>query len=105
MKESNIITYYNAICEDLQIKPVRILFCNVAKGGACITHNTKGKISNIQIDLKRCKDIEYALLHETAHQILITKNNNFSHNATFKRLEKKLVEKYLYSGFSSLLYK
>lgn len=103
MNKENIKAYYEAICKDLKIQPVPVKFCNVAKGGACIQHDTKGKIFNIQIDLKRCSDIEYAVLHETAHQVLILKNNNFTHNSTFKKLEANLMDKYMYTKFTNVL--
>ena len=104
MNESKVLNYYNAICKDLKIEPVKLEFVKVKFGGACITHNSKGLIYSIQLDLKNCKDIEYGILHEIAHKILIRKNNNFSHNTTFKNLEKRLIEKYLYSKFSNLLF-
>jgi hypothetical protein len=104
MNQSNVLNYYNAICKDLKIETVNLRFTNVSKGGACIVHNSKGLITEIQIDLKRCNDVERGVLHEVAHKILIRKNNNFSHNTTFKNLEKKLIEKYFYSKFSNLLF-
>ena len=104
MKKENIQNYYNAICKDLKIEPVKLEFKKVGRAGACIVHNSKGLIYSIQIDINNCSDIERGVLHETAHKILIRKNNNFSHNTTFKNLEKKLIEKYFYSKFSNLLF-
>lgn len=105
MEATKVQNYYSAICKDLKIEPVKLEFVKVKFAGACIAHNSKGLIYSIQIDLKNCGDVERGILHETAHKILIRKNNNFSHNATFKNLEKKLIEKYFYSKFSNLLYK
>lgn len=104
MDQSNIKNYYKELCKELKIKELPILFKSVARGGACIEHDGKGRIFGISIDMKRCKDIERAILHETAHQILITKNNNCTHNATFRKLENKLIDNYFYSNFSVLLY-
>lgn len=104
MNKDKIVKYYQALCKELNINPVPIVFTRVARGGACIQHDTKGKIFNIQFDLSRCKDIEYAMYHELAHQILIVKNNNFTHNRTFKNLECKLNETYMYSKLSAILY-
>jgi hypothetical protein len=104
MNQSNVLSYYNAICKDLKIEPTKIVFTNVARGGACIVHSN-GIVKCIQIDLKRCYDIERGVLHEVAHKILIRKNNNFSHNTTFKKLENKLIDKYFYSEISNLLNK
>lgn len=105
MNESKVLNYYNAICKDLKIETVKLSFVKVKFAGACIVHNSKGLVFEIQIDLKNCNDVERGILHEIAHKILIRKNNNFSHNTTFKNLEKKLIEKYFYSKFSNLLYK
>lgn len=104
MNKQNIINFYNALCKDLKIEPVKINFKKVGKGGACIVHNKLGKIFSIDLDLNNCSDIEYALYHEISHQILILKNNNFSHNKTFKNLEARLNEKYMYSKFSKILW-
>ncbi len=104
MEAIKVQSYYNAICKDLKIEPVKLRFTNVSKGGACIVHNSQGLIYEMQIDLKRCLDVERGILHEIAHKVLIRKNNNFSHNTTFKNLEKKLIEKYFYSKFSNLLF-
>ena len=104
MEKGNIILFYNLICKDLKIDPVPIKFTNVSKGGASISHNGKGLIYSINIDLKRCHDVEYGLYHEIAHQVCILKNNNFSHNSTFKKINVQLNEKYMYSKCSEMLY-
>lgn len=101
--KENIKKYYEAICKDLKIEPIKLNFCYVARGGACITHDGKGKLFSIDIDLNRCSDIERGILHEVSHQILILKNNNTTHNTTFKKLEAKLIDKYFYSKFSNIL--
>lgn len=103
MDKTNVLSYYNAVCKDLKIETTKLRFTNVSRGGACIVHDTKGNITEIQIDLKRCSDVEHGILHEIAHKILIRKNNNFSHNTTFKNLEKKLIERYLYTSFTNIL--
>lgn len=103
MKKSNIINYYQALCKDLNTTVYPIKFGSVAKGGACITHDKKGKIFEIKLDLNRCADIEMAILHELAHQLLIEKNNNYTHNSTFKKMESKLIDKYVYSKFTNIL--
>jgi len=104
MKQTNILNYYKALCKELNIQPLPINFKRVAKGGACISHDGKGKMFSIEIDLNNCKDVERGILHETAHQVLIEKNNNFSHNSAFKKLETDLIETYFYSHLSKLLY-
>ena len=104
MNKENIKKYYNAICKDLKIEPVKINFKSLKGGVACIVHNNKGLIYSIDIDINKCSDVEYAILHETAHQILILKNNNYRHNKTFKSTENKLIDKYMYSKFSEVLY-
>lgn len=105
MTKEKITKYYESVCKDLKTEIYPIKFKNVGKGGACIVHNTKGKISHIEIDLKRCQDIEYAILHELSHQLLILKNNNFTHNKTFINTQNRLIDKYMYTKFSEVLWK
>ena len=58
----------------------------------------------------RFEDPEYAVIHEITHQIkLETEKDAYigkrDQSAKFKKLENKLVEKYMYSKFSNLLWK
>lgn len=103
MDKETITNYYLAICKAEKIEPIKLNFKSVGRGGACIVHNKQGKLFSIDIDLKRCSDVEMAILHEVAHQKLILKNNNFTHNNTFKNTENKLVDKYVYTKFTNIL--
>jgi tRNA nucleotidyltransferase/poly(A) polymerase/mannose-6-phosphate isomerase-like protein (cupin superfamily) len=103
--------YYKALCQNEKIKPLPVKFGRVGYGGAATTYNsTTMKPLYITFDLSRMSDPEYAVIHELTHQIkLETEGNAYTgkkdQSAKFKKLENKLVEKYMYSKFSELLWK
>jgi hypothetical protein len=108
---ANIKAYYEALCKDLKITPLPVKFNNIGKGGAAITFNSKTmKALYISFNVNRMHDVEYAVIHEITHQIkLETEKDAYlgkkDQTAKFKKLENKLVEKYMYSKFSNILYK
>ena len=108
---ANIKAYYEALCKDLKITPLPVKFNNIGKGGAAITFNSKTmKALYISFNVNRMHDVEYAVIHEITHQIkLETEKDAYlgkrDQSAKFKKLENKLVEKYMYSKFSNILWK
>ncbi len=108
---ANIKAYYEALCKDLKITPLPVKFGNVGHGGAAVTFNPKTmKALYISFNVNRMEDPEYAVIHEITHQIkLETEKDAYigkrDQSAKFKKLENKLVEKYMYSKFSNLLWK
>lgn len=85
---------YDLICKAEGIKKVSLLFKRVGHGGASCSFSGK-KVLSIQIDLRRiCIGAAYALCHEVAHQILISRDGNATHNRQFKKEEKRLVTLY-----------
>jgi tRNA nucleotidyltransferase/poly(A) polymerase len=103
--------YYKALCQSEKIKPLPVKFGRVGYGGAVTIYNSKTmKPLYITFDLSRMSDPEYAVIHELTHQIkLETEGNAYNgekdRSAKFKKLESKLVDKYMYSKFSELLWK
>jgi hypothetical protein len=108
---ANIKAYYEALCKNLKITPLPVKFNNIGKGGAAITFNSKTmKALYISFNVNRMHDVEYAVIHEITHQIkLETEKDAYlgkrDQSVKFKKLENKLVEKYMYSKFSNLLWK
>ena len=108
---ANIKAYYEALCKDLKITPLPVKFNNIGKGGAAITFNSKTmKALYISFNVNRMHDVEYAVIHEITHQIkLETEKDAYlgkrDQSAKFKKLENKLIEKYMYSKFSNILWK
>ena len=108
---ANIKAYYEALCKNEKITPLPVKFNNIGKGGAAITFNSKTmKALYISFNVNRMMDPEYAVIHELTHQIkLETEKDAYlgkkDQSAKFKKLENKLVEKYMYSKFSNILYK
>ena len=108
---ANIKAYYESLCKDLKITPLPVKFNNIGKGGAAITFNSKTmKALYISFNVNRMHDVEYAVIHEITHQIkLETEKDAYlgkrDQSAKFKKLENKLVEKYMYSKFSNILWK
>jgi hypothetical protein len=108
---ANIKAYYEALCKNEKITPLPVKFGNVGQGGAALTFNPKTmKALYISFNTNRMMDTEYAVIHELTHQIkLETEQNAYlgkkDQSAKFKKLENKLVEKYMYSKFSNILYK
>ncbi|MEX1381975.1 hypothetical protein [Lutibacter sp.] len=101
-KIENIKNYYLEVCKKEKLNPIPIKFCSVSKGGACLQYSNSMKPLNIQIDLNRCVDIEYALLHEISHQILLEKKKDpaLRHNAAFRKIENQMNDKYMYSDLT-----
>ncbi len=88
---ANIKAYYEALCKSEKVTPLPVKFNNIGKGGAALTYNPKTmKALYISFNVNRMQDPEYAVIHELTHQI---------------KLENKLVEKYMYSKFSNILWK
>ena len=108
---ANIKAYYEALCKNEKVSPLPVKFGNVGKGGAALTFNPKTmKPLYISFNVNRMLDPEYAVIHELTHQIkLETEQDAYlgkkDQSAKFKKLENKLVEKYMYSKFSNILYK
>lgn len=108
---ANIKAYYEALCKNLKITPLPVKFNNIGKGGAAITFNSKTmKALYISFNVNRMHDVEYAIIHEITHQIkLETEKDAYlgkrDQSAKFKKLENKLIEKYMYSKFSNILWK
>lgn len=109
--KENITNYYKRICKEEGIKPIPIKFKKAAKGGAYTSFNPKTKKPiYIGIDVNRVFDIEMAILHELTHQIMLEKYGDAfigkrDKNRKFTKVENYLVEKYMYSDFSEILYK
>jgi hypothetical protein len=108
---ANIKAYYEALCKSEKITPLPVKFGNVGQGGAALTFNPKTmKPLYISFNVNRMQDVEYAVIHELTHQIkLETEQDAYlgkkDQSVKFKKLENKLVEKYMYSKFSNLLWK
>ena len=108
---ANIKAYYEALCKNEKVTPLPVKFGNVGQGGAALTFNPKTmKALYISFNTNRMMDPEYAVIHELTHQIkLETEKDAYlgkkDQSAKFKKLENKLVEKYMYSKFSNILYK
>ena len=108
---ANIKAYYEALCKNEKVSPLPVKFGNVGQGGAALTFNPKTmKPLYISFNVNRMLDPEYAVIHELTHQIkLETEQDAYlgkkDQSAKFKKLENKLVEKYMYSKFSNILYK
>lgn len=107
----NIKAYYEALCKAEGIKPLPVKFQRVGKGGAVTVYNSKTmKPLYISFDVNRLNDPEFAIIHELTHQIkLETEGDAYvgkrDRLAKFKKLENRLIDKYVYSEFSELLYK
>lgn len=89
-----LVELYKFICQQEGIKMKSLKFTKVGKGGAVCSYLGK-KVYSISIDLERiCIGAAYALCHEVAHQILIEKDGNATHNKAFKKEEERLVKAY-----------
>jgi hypothetical protein len=108
---ANIKAYYEALCKSEKVTPLPVKFGNVGQGGAALTFNPKTmKPLYISFNVNRMQDVEYAVIHELTHQIkLETEQDAYlgkkDQSAKFKKLENKLIEKYMYSKFSNILWK
>ena len=108
---ANIKAYYEALCKNEKITPLPVRFSNVAYGGAATTFDANTmKPLYISFDVKKMMDPEYAIIHELTHHIkLETEKDAYKgkrdQSAKFKKLENRLMEKYMYSTFSKILYK
>ena len=110
-KPANIKAYYEALCKSEGITPLPVKFGNVGKGGAVLTFNPKTmKPLYISFDVNRMSDPEYAVIHELTHQIkLETEQNAYlgkqDQSPKFRKLQNRLLEKYMYSKFSDIFLK
>ena len=111
VSSQSIVSYYNAVCQAEGIKPLPLKFTSVKFGGASTSYNTKtNKALYISFDVSKMMDPEFAILHELTHQIkLETENDPYlgkkDQSSKFQKLQSKLMDKYMYSEYSSLLYK
>ena len=107
----SIKAYYEALCKSLKISPLPVKFGNVGKGGAGLTYDVKSmKPLYISFDVNRMSDPEFAIIHELTHQIkLETEKDAYSgkkdQSTKFKKLENTLIDKFVYSEFSNILWK
>ena len=67
------------------------------------------KPTSINFDVTKLKDAEYAILHELTHQIKLEKEGDpylgkKDQSAKFKKLENSLIDKYMYSDYSKILW-
>lgn len=106
----NIKAYYEALCKAEGIKPLPVKFQRVGKSGAVTVYNSKTmKPLYITFDVNRLNDPEFAIIHELTHQIKLEMEGDAyigkrDRLAKFKKLENRLIDKYVYSEFSELLY-
>lgn len=111
IQPKNVIAYYNAIAKAEGVKPIPIKFGSEKWGGASTTYNSiTMKPLHITIDLNRVNDVEFAILHELTHQIkLETEKDPYAgkrdQTAKFLKLQNKLIDKYMYSNYSNILFK
>lgn len=95
--EKDMITLqelYKFICEQEGITKKSLRFGRVGKGGAVCNYIGQ-RVTSICIDLQRIAfGSAYVLCHEVAHQILIEKDGNATHNRAFKKEEQRLVKAY-----------
>jgi hypothetical protein len=90
--------FYDDVMKAEKMFPVPLIFCRVGKGGACVSFNPITKrIYDVQMDINRCKDPGYAILHEIAHVKMLSSKGYPGHNASFRKEENRLVEKYMNS--------
>jgi len=105
-----IKAYYEALCKSEGFKPLPVKFGKVKRGGAVTVYNSKTmKPLYISFDVNRLSDPEFAIIHELTHQIkLETEGDAYvgkrDRLAKFKKLENRLIDKYVYSEYSKLLY-
>ena len=110
VSSANVKAYYSAVCKAEKVKELPLKFEKVAYGGACTSFNAKtNQALYISFDLSRMVDPEQAILHELTHQIkLQTEGNPYLGKADqqqkFKKLENSLIDKYMYSDLSDLLW-
>ena len=111
LSPSNIKAYYEALAKNEGVTPLPVRFEKVAHGGAALSFNPQTmKPLYISFDVNRMTDPERAVVHELTHQIKLEKEKDAyqgkkDQSSKFKSLENKLINKYFYSKFSSLLYK
>lgn len=102
-KQQQIKGFYEDVIKAEKLPFFPLVFCRASKGGACVEFDPYSKKPiNVQIDINRCADPEYAILHEVAHlKLLLSKKDPaFKHNAAFRKIESEMVDKYMYSSIS-----
>ena len=106
-----IKNYYSEICRAEGIEEIPLRFEKVAHGGAATTYNSVTmKPLYISFDLSRMTDPEHAVLHEITHQVkLVQEKDPYTgkkdQSAKFRKLENSLIDKYIYSSYSKLIWK
>lgn len=100
--QQKIKGFYKEVLEAENLPNIPLVFCPVAFGGACVEYNSNMYPVATQIDLNRCKDFEFAILHEVAHlKLLISKKDVAQrHNKAFRKIENEMIDKYTYSSIS-----
>src|SRR5690349_3236651 len=102
-QQQKIQGFYSDVIAAENLPQIPLVFCRVGKGGACVQFNSiTMQPVNVQMDINRCNDPEFGVLHEVAHlKLLITKKDAAQkHNAAFRKIESELVDKYMYSSIS-----
>lgn len=102
-QQQKIQGYYSEVIAAEKLPAIPLLFCRVDKGGACVHYNSLNmQPITVQLDINRCADPEYGILHEIAHlKLLIAKKDpSQRHNSAFRKIEGELVDKYMYSPIS-----
>ena len=103
--------YYSAVCKAEGVDEIPLRFNSVKFGGASTSYNPKtNKALYISFDINKMHDAEKAILHELTHQIkLQTEGDPYlgkkDQSAKFKKLENSLIDKYMYSSYSNILWK
>ena len=96
---TKILTYYTEVSKGEGINLFPVKFCRVGKGGAMVVYNSMTKTPlNVCFDLSHLCDPEFAVLHEIAHIVLLSKSGNAGHGAKFTKEFNRLVDKYTYSN-------
>ena len=110
LSEDGIRKYYSEVCKSEGIEEIPIKFGRVAYGGAATTYDTVSmKPLYITFDISKMRDAEYAILHEITHQMKLVKEKDAylgkrDQTSKFKKLENYLIDKYMYSNTSKLLW-
>jgi mannose-6-phosphate isomerase-like protein (cupin superfamily)/predicted transcriptional regulator len=105
-----IKAYYEALCKAEGIKPLPLKFKAVGMSGAATTYDTRTmKPLYISFDVNRLTDPEFAIIHELTHQIkLETEGDAYLGKrdklVKFIKLENYLIDKYVYTNYSKILY-
>lgn len=108
---AGIQAYYSEVCRREGIAEIPLKFRSVAYGGAATTYDTVTmKPLYISFDVSRMTDAEQAVLHEITHQMKLVQEKDpylgkKDQSSKFRKLENSLVDKYMYSDISRLIWK